>query len=333
MILTKIKYFSDSNSNDLQRGYAGIQRRKQGGSFYVKKTGGHDFTAKPTTVCREWNQRQCIVTGATSKTISSTERVNNAVWRKPEVLAPAGGWPQLIAAVENGADAVYFGVTDFNARARADNFTSEELPDVMQYLHERNVKGYLVLNVLVFDDELKSLARRAQAARNSSVDAVIVQDIGVVEVIRKVAPGLSVHGSTQMTVTSADSLSYASGLGIERVVVGRELSLDDIKQISMEDKYGQAEVEVFVHGALCVSYSGQCFSSEAWGGRSANRGQCAQACRLQYGLIVDGMLKEIGDEKYLLSPQDLAAIDLIPELIEAGVVSLKIEGTYKYHGV
>ena len=249
---------------------------------------------------------------------------SNRILKKPEVLAPAGGWNQLIAAAENGADAVYFGVTRFNARARAENFTLEELPNVMSYLHERGMKGYLVLNVLVFDDEVLSMVETAQHARLAQVDAVIVQDLGVVELIKAAAPGLAIHGSTQMTVTSLEGLEYAASLGIDRIVVGRELSVSDIAEVSR----GNAEVEAFVHGALCVSYSGQCFSSEAWGGRSANRGQCAQACRLPYGLIVDGELKDFA-EQYVLSPQDLAAVDLMPELIQAGVVSLKIEGRLK----
>ena len=152
--------------------------------------------------------------------------------RKPEVLAPAGGWEQLRAAVENGADAVYFGVSDFNARARAENFSLESLPEILSYLHQRGMKGYLVLNVLLFDEELLSLANVAQAARRAGVDAVIVQDIGAVELIKAVAPGLSIHGSTQMTVTSADGMEYARHQGVERVVVGRELSVADIADIA-----------------------------------------------------------------------------------------------------
>jgi collagenase-like PrtC family protease len=263
------------------------------------------------------------------------------VKHRPEVLAPAGGWPQLTAAVENGADAVYFGVGDLNARARAANFTAEELPQVMEYLHERGVKGYLVLNVLIFDDELEILAEKAQHAAKSGVDAVIVQDIGAVEIIQKAAPGLAVHGSTQMTITSAEGAAFAGSRGIERVVVGRELSIRDIASVATgaataesteavsASKHSIPEVEAFVHGALCVSYSGQCFSSEAWGGRSANRGQCAQACRLDYGLLVDGELKYLGDVQYLLSPQDLSAIELVPQLMLAGVTSFKIEGRLK----
>ncbi|GLC64650.1 Peptidase U32 [Pleodorina starrii] len=246
---------------------------------------------------------------------------------KPEVLAPVGGWPQLRAAVENGADAVYFGLDDFNARARAANFSLEELPDVMSYLHARGVKGFVALNVLVFDEELAAVEARVRAMAEAGVDAVIVQDWGVVELMRRVAPGLPVHGSTQMSITSAEGAAWVSELGVERVVVGRELSVREIAKV--RDGVPGTEVEAFVHGALCVSYSGQCFSSEAWGGRSANRGQCAQACRLPYGLLVDGVIRELGDVRYLLSPQDLMAVEQVPELIRAGVSCFKIEGRLK----
>ncbi|GAX79879.1 hypothetical protein CEUSTIGMA_g7319.t1 [Chlamydomonas eustigma] len=245
---------------------------------------------------------------------------------KPEVLAPAGGWPQLKAACENGADAVYFGLSDFSARARASNFTPEELPEVMSYLRERGVKGFVALNVLVFDDELAAVEDRVRAMALAGVDAVIVQDLGVVELLKRVAPNLPIHGSTQMTITSPEGAAFVAGLGVERVVVGRELS---VKEIAKVQAGTEAEIEAFVHGALCVSYSGQCFSSEAWGGRSANRGQCAQACRMPYGLIADGQIKELGDMKYLLSPQDLMAVEMVPELINAGVSCFKIEGRLK----
>ena len=143
--------------------------------------------------------------------------------KKPEVLAPCGGWVQLKAAVENGADCVYFGLTEFNARARAANFTTEELPSVVEYLHARGVKGYVTFNILVFDGELENAERRIRAIARAGVDAVIVQDVGVVELFRRVAPGLPVHGSTQMTITSAEGAEFARQLGVERVVVGREL--------------------------------------------------------------------------------------------------------------
>eukprot|EP00884_Botryococcus_braunii_P013545 jgi/Botrbrau1/22191/Bobra.168_1s0023.1 len=255
-----------------------------------------------------------------------------AVSKAPEVLAPAGGWPQLRAAVENGADAVYFGLTLFNARARANNFTPEELEEVMRYLRVRGVKGFVTLNTLIFDEELPEVEAYIRHISQCGVDAVIVQDWAVVEMIRRIAPALPIHASTQMSVTSAEGAAFAGRLGVERVVVGRELSIRDMAQISsrLATLPGEPpELEAFVHGALCVSYSGQCFSSEAWGGRSANRGQCAQACRLPYGLIVDGRLRELADFQYLLSPQDLIAVDLVPELVRAGVACFKIEGRLK----
>ena len=254
---------------------------------------------------------------------------------KPEVLAPVGGWDQLKAAVASGADAVYFGVTDgrsvngsFNARARASNFEYGELGDVVDFLKAYGVKGFACVNVLVFENELDRVADCLRELERAGVDAVIVQDFGVMRLAREVAPGLKVHASTQSSVCSAPGARHARSLGAERVVLGRELSLGEIARVSRELD-DAPELEVFVHGALCVSYSGQCFSSEAWGGRSANRGQCAQACRLEYGMIVDGRLKSLSDLTYLLSPQDLAALDLVPDLMDAGVTSLKIEGRLK----
>jgi U32 family peptidase len=244
----------------------------------------------------------------------------------PEVLAPVGGRPQLIAAINAGADAVYFGLTAFNARARAANFTPDELPDVMAQLHDRGVQGFVTLNTLVFDEELADVDRYVRLMDDARVDAVIVQDLGVAAQIREVAPNLPLHGSTQMTVTSAESADLVARLGLERVVLGRELSVAEIAHIVRNTPL---EVEVFVHGALCVSYSGQCFSSEAWGGRSANRGQCAQACRLPYDLLVDG--RSTGDDahRYVLSPQDLYGAEFVPALIDAGVSCFKIEGRLK----
>ena len=250
-----------------------------------------------------------------------------AVSRKPEVLAPAGGWPQLRAAIESGADCVYLGLDSLNARARASNFTVDELAEVMAYVKSRGRKAYVTMNVLVFDEELNVAEQLIRGVANAGVDAVIVQDVGVAKLIHRLAPNLPIHGSTQMSVTSGEGARFARALGCKRVVVGRELSVDEISAVKAQCP--DVEVEAFVHGALCVSYSGQCFSSEAWGGRSANRGQCAQACRMPYGLVVDGALQEMGDVKYLLSPQDLMAVELVPELIDAGVGCFKIEGRLK----
>ena len=245
----------------------------------------------------------------------------------PELLAPAGDWDCVRAAIENGADAVYFGLdTGFNARARATNFTPADLPRLMEMLHLRGLKGYATLNTLVFSDELEAFGRTVEAVADAGVDAVLVQDVGAATLIRERRPELSLHASTQMTLTSAETIELAEALGMDRVVVARELSIQEITAIRRQTAM---PLEVFVHGALCVAYSGQCLTSESLGGRSANRGQCAQACRLPYDLVCDGRDVDLGDRKYLLSPQDLAAYALAPELIEAGVVSFKIEGRLK----
>ncbi len=240
-------------------------------------------------------------------------------------MSPAGHWPQLRAAVEAGADSVYFGLEHFTARAKV-GFHLEELPEVMRTLHRRGVKGYVTFNTLVFDHELKTAADTLAAIAQAGADAVIVQDLGVLSLCRQLAPDLEIHASTQMSVTSVEGVRLAQRLGATRVNLARELSLEDIRRIR---EATDCELEIFVHGALCVAYSGQCFSSEAWGGRSANRGQCAQACRLSYRMIVDGQPQELVDERYLLSPGDLYALERIPDLLPLGISSLKIEGRYK----
>jgi putative protease len=244
-----------------------------------------------------------------------------------ELLAPAGNWECARAAVENGADAIYFGLeAGFNARVRATNFHVRELPQLMQMLHRQGVLGYVTLNTLVFTDELPRLEENVRRLADAGVDAVLVQDLGVARLIRELCPAMVVHASTQMTLTHAHSIALAEEVGVQRVVLARELSLKEIAQITATTNM---PVEVFVHGALCVAYSGQCLTSESLGGRSANRGQCAQACRLPYEVICDGEQRDLGNVKYLLSPQDLAAHDLVPELIAAGVCSMKIEGRLK----
>lgn len=244
---------------------------------------------------------------------------------KPEIMSPAGHWPELQAAVEAGADAVYFGLTHFTARAKV-GFSLNELPEVLRALHRRGVKGYVTFNSLVFDEELGEAARCLAQIAAAGADAIIVQDLGMVRLAKQIAPGLDVHGSTQMSLTDAEGINFAQRLGVSRVVLARELSLAEVRQIRRQTT---CELEVFVHGALCVSYSGQCFSSEAWGGRSANRGQCAQACRLPYELVVDEALEPLGDARYLLSPGDLFALHQVPEIIGSGVSAMKIEGRYK----
>ena len=240
-------------------------------------------------------------------------------------MSPAGHWPQLHAAIEAGADAVYFGLHHFSARAKA-GFSLAELPEAMQTLHRRGVKGYITFNTLVFEHELEAAARTIAGIAEAGADALIVQDLGIARLAHRIAPELELHASTQMSITSAEGVEMARQSDASRVTLARELSLAEVRVIRAASS---VELEIFVHGALCVAYSGQCFSSEAWGGRSANRGQCAQACRLPYELIVDGEARPLGDARYLLSPGDLCTIEQIPEIVEIGISALKIEGRYK----
>jgi putative protease len=259
--------------------------------------------------------------------VDSAGLTNSISAFKPELLAPAGDHDCIRAAIENGADAVYFGLdSGFNARARAKNFPVGELPAIMAELHGRGVAGYVTLNTLVFPSELAAVETHAREVAAAGADAVLVQDLGLVRLIRAICPELPIHASTQMTLTSSQTIAAAAALGVSRVVLARECSLDEIRRIRRETTM---PLEVFVHGALCVAYSGQCLTSESLGGRSANRGQCAQACRLPYDLVCDGRDVDLGEQKYLLSPQDLAAYDLVPDLIDAGVCSFKIEGRLK----
>ena len=248
---------------------------------------------------------------------------------KPELLAPAGDWECLKAAVTAGADAVYFGLPAFNARLRAENFTEADLPKVMDYLHVRGRRGYLTLNVLIFPSELAEAERLLRWVGESKVDAIIVQDLGLVRLAREVCPQVAIHASTQMTLTSPEGVAFARRQGISLAVLARELSLRELAKFPSPTEPSGLPLEVFVHGALCVAYSGQCLTSEVLGRRSANRGECAQACRMPYTLEVDGQPRDLGDRAYLLSPQDLAAVDEIPELIKLGLHSFKIEGRLK----
>jgi U32 family peptidase len=262
----------------------------------------------------------------------------------PELLAPAGDWECAHAAVENGADAIYFGLDKFNARMRAHNFTEADLPDLMRFLHGRGVKGYVTFNTLVFADELAEAGRYLRTIIAAGVDAAIVQDAGICRLIRRLSPDFPIHASTQMTITSPAGVAFAREIGCHLVVLARENSLKEIAAIqagqrdvpaglsapaSHTTRHAPLPLEVFVHGALCVAYSGQCLTSESLGGRSANRGECAQACRLPYELVSDGRTIDLGGRQYLLSPQDLAGLDVLPDLIRAGVASLKIEGRLK----
>ena len=243
----------------------------------------------------------------------------------PELMSPAGDWDCARAAVENGADAVYFGLQDgFNARARAANFGMAELPELMTYLRTHGVRGYLTLNTLVFDDEMAEAEQIARAVVAAGVDAVLVQDLGLLRLLHRLCPELPLHASTQMTLSSAECIREIESLGVRRVVLPRELSIEQIAAVHSQTNI---ELEAFVHGALCISYSGQCLASLSMGGRSANRGQCAQPCRLPYEVI--GARGQEFDIRFPLSPHDLAAYDRLPELIAAGVSAMKIEGRLK----
>jgi putative protease len=245
----------------------------------------------------------------------------------PEILAPAGTLEAFAAALSSGADAVYLGLSEgFNARARSTAFDLEGLPQLVARAHRAGVKLYLTLNTLVFESELPAVETLLRAVARAGVDALIVQDPALALLARRIAPELRLHASTQMTISSAEGARFAATLGISRVVLPRELSAKEVARFTADSPM---ESEVFVHGALCMAWSGQCLTSEALSNRSANRGQCSQACRMPYELIVDGQRRELGDQRYLLSPQDLAAHDALPELIDAGVRSFKIEGRYK----
>ncbi len=244
----------------------------------------------------------------------------------PELLSPAGTWDCARAAVANGTDAIYFGLPRFNARMRAENFSEDDIVPLMRFLHEHGVRGFAAFNVLVFTGELAAAEEALVRLHQAGVDAVIVQDVGIALLAHRI--GLEVHASTQMTVTSPEGVRFAKSLGAHRVVLARETSLRELERFPTPSE-GGLPLEVFVHGALCVAYSGQCLTSESLGQRSANRGECAQACRLPYRMAVDGVLQDLGDRRYLLSPQDLAAVDDIPRLIALGVASFKIEGRLK----
>ena len=247
---------------------------------------------------------------------------------QPEILAPAGSREALEAALKAGADAVYFGLDEgFNARARAHNFPVDKLPELVEEIHAARARAYMTLNTLIFESELEAVKKIIGAAAEAGVDALIVQDPAVCLLARQICPELEIHASTQMTISSPEGARLAHSWGVTRVVLPRELSLAEIEKFAAAQSV--VEMEVFISGALCMSWSGQCLSSEAWGGRSANRGQCAQACRHPYDLIVDGEARELGDQAYLLSPQDLGGFEAIGELVRLGVSTLKIEGRQK----
>ena len=249
----------------------------------------------------------------------------------PEILAPAGNWDCVRAAVANGANAVYFGLDRFNARMRADNFTREDLAALVPFLHGHGVRAYVTMNVLIFTDEMEEALRYLDALDAAGVDGVIVQDLGLAALVsryrREGRWKIELHISTQMTVSSPEAVQWVDEMfDPQQIVLSRELSL---KEIAACAGATSKPIEVFCHGALCVAYSGQCLTSESLGQRSANRGECAQACRMPYKLEVDGRLRDLGERRYIFSPQDLCALERVPELLAAGVRSFKIEGRLK----
>lgn len=244
-----------------------------------------------------------------------------------ELLAPAGTMENFMAALESGADAIYLGGKVFNARAHAANFGIDELREAVRLAHILDVSVYVTVNILIGDTELKDLENYIKDLDSIGVDAIIVQDLAVAEIAKRVAPNIHLHGSTQMTAATLDAVRFYESLGFTRVVLARELSLKEIQHIC---KHCKAEIEVFVHGALCVCYSGQCLMSSFIGGRSGNRGACAQPCRLPYELLDSkGTSLLPKHESYLLSPKDLNYSEHMNELVAAGVTSFKVEGRMK----
>ncbi len=244
----------------------------------------------------------------------------------PELLLPVGTRDMLESAINNGADAVYYGVPHWNARGRTEDFSFEDVEEMIRYARLRGVKTYLAMNILIFEREIQELPEFLERLIALKPDAFIIQDIGLARLIKAISPEQEIHASTQMTLASSEAVNLVKDIGFSRAVLARELSAKQIAQIkSLTD----LELEVFIHGALCVSYSGQCLTSENFGGRSANRGQCAQSCRLPYRIFVDG--KEWKDPKarYLFSTRDLCALPKLEELKEIGVESLKVEGRLK----
>ncbi|WP_337373962.1 U32 family peptidase [Mitsuokella jalaludinii] len=245
-----------------------------------------------------------------------------------ELLAPAGSREALVAAVENGANAIYLAGNAFGARAYASNFDREALREAIHFAHLRKVAIHVTVNTIVADEEMEPLRDYLRFLYEAGADAVLVQDLGVARVAHETVPDLPLHASTQMSVSSLEGVRALAELGFTRVVLARELSLKEIRHICA---HAPIEIETFMHGALCVCYSGQCLMSSMIGGRSGNRGRCAQPCRLPYTLVDEKGQDVLGDKagSYLLSPRDLSTIDVIPDLIEAGVSSLKIEGRMK----
>lgn len=254
--------------------------------------------------------------------------------RKPEVLAPVGDMERLYAAIRYGADAVYLGSTEYGMRAASANFGEEELKEAVKYAHEHNVKVYLTCNILPTNDEMERIGDFLQMAERCGVDAFIVSDIGVLAMVKKYTPSVEIHISTQAGIVNAVTATEFYNMGAKRVVLARELSLEDIRYIR-KNTPPELDIEVFVHGAMCMSFSGRCLLSNYMVHRDANRGECAQPCRWGYYLVEEKRLDqpmpimENEDGTYILNAKDLCVLEYIDKVIEAGVTSLKIEGRAK----
>ena len=245
--------------------------------------------------------------------------------KKVELLAPAGNMEALVAAIQAGCDAVYIGGPSFGARAFSKNFTKDEIIKAINYAHLYGVKVYITVNTLIYENEVNDFLEYIEFIHKNNVDAVLIQDLGMFDLVRKTFPDLELHASTQMHIHNLDGVKIMERLGMKRVVLARETSIDDIKNIIDNCK---CEIEVFVHGALCISYSGQCLMSSLIGGRSGNRGTCAGSCRLKYD-VIDSDGKKLNKNNYPLSTKDLNSLEYIGKLIDIGVSSLKIEGRMK----
>ena len=243
-----------------------------------------------------------------------------------EILAPVSTWDMCKAAVHNGAGAIYLGMPGFNARARSQDWSKEELRELIHYCHQYEVKVFIAFNILIFESELSQVAGKIADFTDLNIDAYIVQDIGLLRLIQDIDPEQVVHASTQLTTTHPASTRFFEDLNIKRYVLSREMSITEITAFKKDT---DVEIEVFVHGALCVAYSGQCLTSERSGGRSANRGQCAQSCRLSYELFCNDKKVDLKKQPYLFSPADLCGVEHVEQLKQIGVDSFKIEGRYK----
>jgi putative protease len=242
--------------------------------------------------------------------------------KKPELLAPIQDYTSLTAAIKNGADAVFFGIKGFNMRAGAKNFTIKDLPKITKIAHKNNVKTYLAINIIIYEEEIKKVEQVLKKVKAAKVDAIICWDFAIIQIAKRL--GIEVHISTQASIANSETAEFYRKLGATRVVLARECSLEQIKKIKKETK---AEIEIFIHGAMCVSVSGRCFMSQFLYGKSANRGECLQPCRRKYLIkqIDGGQELELGED-YVLSPKDLCTMDFLEKILDLGVECFKIEG-------